>query len=126
MDFFKLISIMQIADKYLDSENFYINILFNDGECVDGYISSYGFAVLIYNVETKSYILFDTGGDGNVLLHNLNQAGIDVADISKVIISHNHLEHSKGLESVYNKNPKKETNMEKVNDFLIKMRKKYW
>ena len=59
MDFFKLINIMQIAEKYLDLENFYINILFNGGESLDGFISTYGFAALIYNVETKNYILFD-------------------------------------------------------------------
>lgn len=95
---------MQITDKYLDLENFYINILFNEGECLEGYISFYGFAALIYNVETKNYILFDTGSDGNVLLHNLSQAGINIADIAKVVISHNHIEHSKGLERVYEKN----------------------
>lgn len=95
---------MQITDKYLDLENFYINILFDCGEPLEGYISSFGFAALIYNVETKNYILFDTGSDGFVLLHNLNQANISVKNISKVIISHNHPEHSKGLESVYKKN----------------------
>ena len=95
---------MQITEKYLDLENFYINILFNQGESLEGFISSFGFAALIYNVETGSYILFDTGSDGDVLLHNLSQLSIDVSNISKVVISHNHLEHSKGLESIYNEN----------------------
>lgn len=95
---------MQIADKYLNLENFYINILFNRGECLEGFISSFGFSALIYNVETGSYILFDTGSDGDVLLHNLSQLGITASDISKIVISHNHLEHSKGLESIYNAN----------------------
>jgi len=104
MEFYKFIIMMQIADKYLDLENFYVNILFNHGECLEGYISSFGFAALVYNIETGSYILFDTGSDGNILLHNLSQLGIDVAEISKVVISHNHLEHSKGLESIYEKN----------------------
>jgi len=104
MDFFKFIIIMQITDRYLDLENFYVNILFNQGECLEGFISSFGFAALIYNVETCSYILFDTGSNGDVLLHNLSQLNIDINDISKVVISHNHPEHIKGLESIYDKN----------------------
>ena len=95
---------MQITEKYLDLENFYINILFNQGESLEGFISSFGFAALIYNLETGSYILFDTGSDGDVLLHNLSQLRIDVADISKVVISHNHPEHTKGLENIYDAN----------------------
>jgi len=95
---------MQITEKYLDLENFYINILFNQGESLEGFISSFGFAALIYNGETGSYILFDTGSDGDVLLHNLSQLGINVTDISKVVISHNHPEHTKGLESIYREN----------------------
>lgn len=95
---------MQITEKYLELENFYINILFNQGESLEGFISSFGFAALIYNIETGNYLLFDTGSNGDFLLHNLSQLGIDIADISKVIISHNHPEHTKGLESIYNEN----------------------
>ena len=95
---------MQITEKYLELENFYINILFNQGESLEGFISSFGFAALIYNVETSNYLLFDTGSDGDVLLHNLSQLGVNVTDISKIVISHNHPEHTKGLESIYDKN----------------------
>jgi 7,8-dihydropterin-6-yl-methyl-4-(beta-D-ribofuranosyl)aminobenzene 5'-phosphate synthase len=95
---------MQITDKYLDLDNFYINVLFNQGESLEGFISSFGFAALIYNGETGNYILFDTGSDGDVLLHNLDQLGIEVNEISKVVISHNHPDHIKGLESIYSKN----------------------
>jgi len=104
MDFFKILLIMQLSEKHLELENFYINILFNHGESLEGFVSSYGFAALIYNAETGNYILFDTGSDGIILLNNLNQLDIDVSDISKVVISHNHPEHTKGLETVYKKN----------------------
>ncbi|MFX0077118.1 MAG: MBL fold metallo-hydrolase [Candidatus Hermodarchaeota archaeon] len=106
---------MQITEKYLDLENFYINILFNHGESLEGFVSSFGFAALIYNVETNNYILFDTGSDGIILLHNLNELGMDVADISKVVISHNHPEHTKGLESIYKKNSNLEIYVPKEN-----------
>jgi 7,8-dihydropterin-6-yl-methyl-4-(beta-D-ribofuranosyl)aminobenzene 5'-phosphate synthase len=95
---------MQLSERYLDLENFYVNILFNHGESLEGFVSSFGFSVLIYNVETSNYILFDTGSDGIILLHNLNQIGMDITEISKVVISHNHPEHVKGLESIYKKN----------------------
>jgi 7,8-dihydropterin-6-yl-methyl-4-(beta-D-ribofuranosyl)aminobenzene 5'-phosphate synthase len=104
MDFFKFIHIMQITGRYLDLENFYINVLFNDGECLEGFKAAFGFAALVYNGETGGYILFDTGSNGDVLLHNLNQLNIAVSEISKVVISHNHPDHTNGLESIYSKN----------------------
>jgi 7,8-dihydropterin-6-yl-methyl-4-(beta-D-ribofuranosyl)aminobenzene 5'-phosphate synthase len=115
MDYIKINHIMQITEKYLDLENFYINILFNHGESLEGFVSSFGFSALIYNAETGNYILFDTGSDGIILLHNLNQLGMDVADISKVVISHNHPEHTKGLESIYKKNSNLEIYVPKEN-----------
>ena len=74
MDFFKFIIIMQITDKYLELENFYINILFNHGESLEGFVSSYGFAALIYNAESSNYILFDTE---STALYIHRQSGID-------------------------------------------------
>jgi len=42
-------------------------------------------------------ILFDTGGSGKVLLKNMENLNIDPNDISKLIISHGHDDHTKGL-----------------------------
>ena len=96
---------MQVAEDVLmnKAENFSVNVLFNDGKTLKGYIPSYGFAALIYNVRTENYILFDTGSDGNILLHNLKRSGVGVSEIHKVVISHDHPEHSRGLDELYKK-----------------------
>ena len=46
-------------------------------------------------------MLFDTGGNGSILHHNLKQLGIKPKQITKVIISHNHHDHSGGLKTIY-------------------------
>jgi len=45
-------------------------------------------------------ILFDTGGDGDVLLGNMKALGLDPTEADAVFISHNHWDHTGGLEQV--------------------------
>jgi 7,8-dihydropterin-6-yl-methyl-4-(beta-D-ribofuranosyl)aminobenzene 5'-phosphate synthase len=42
-------------------------------------------------------ILFDVGGDGDVLLHNMEKLDINPDDISEMILSHGHYDHTKAL-----------------------------
>jgi len=51
-------------------------------------------------------ILFDTGGDGDVLMHNMDILGFDPNRFSKVIISHMDWDHINGLTAVLARNPK--------------------
>ncbi len=44
-------------------------------------------------------ILFDTGGDGTILLHNMVKLGIDPKEIDTVVLSHVHGDHVGGLTS---------------------------
>jgi len=69
------------------------------------FLPGFGFSALIHSQFTNNYLLFDTGGDGNILLHNLQQLGVDISDINKVIISHSHLDHAGGLSEIYQRNP---------------------
>ncbi len=63
-----------------------------------GLKSEWGFSCLI---ETKSEkILFDTGGNGKVLLSNIERLGINPANIDKIVISHEHWDHNGGLEAL--------------------------
>ena len=58
--------------------------------------TAWGFACLI---ETRSKsILFDTGGDGQLLLDNLTTLGIDPQAIDAVALSHIHSDHTGGLD----------------------------
>jgi 7,8-dihydropterin-6-yl-methyl-4-(beta-D-ribofuranosyl)aminobenzene 5'-phosphate synthase len=84
---------------------FEIQIAF-DNRCYNkGFLPGFGFSALIHSHFTNNYFLFDTGGDGDVLLHNLQQFGVEISDINKVIISHSHLDHAGGLREIYNRNP---------------------
>ncbi len=42
-------------------------------------------------------ILFDTGGNSEVLLHNLNELGLAPHTITKIFLSHGHFDHTHGL-----------------------------
>ena len=60
--------------------------------------TGWGFACLVEGAEKK--ILFDTGADGGVLLHNMRQRQIDPASIEAVVLSHIHGDHTGGLEGL--------------------------
>ncbi|MBU7032396.1 MAG: MBL fold metallo-hydrolase, partial [Theionarchaea archaeon] len=49
-------------------------------------------------------ILFDTGGNGGILLGNMEKLGIDCGEIDIIILSHIHGDHVDGLPSVLAKN----------------------
>ncbi|MFX1273668.1 MAG: MBL fold metallo-hydrolase [Promethearchaeota archaeon] len=86
--------------------SFEVKIVF-DNKCVkDGFLPGFGFSALIHNLLTDKYLLFDTGGNSQVLIHNINQFGVDLLDISKIIISHNHHDHNGALYDLYHLNNK--------------------
>jgi len=85
--------------------SFKVHIVF-DNRCVEqGFLAGFGFSALIYNSFSENYLLFDTGGNSETLIHNLKQFNVRPNDISKVIISHNHHDHAGGLEGIIRENP---------------------
>lgn len=56
----------------------------------------WGFSCLV-EVENAPRILFDTGGNGRILLSNMKKLGIDPGSIDGVFISHSHFDHVGGL-----------------------------
>ncbi len=63
-----------------------------------GLKSDWGFSCLIGTADEA--ILFDTGARGNILLSNMEKLGIDPRMISKIVISHEHWDHSGGLQAL--------------------------
>jgi len=65
--------------------------------------SDWGFAALI---ETDYMsILFDAGGDGHILMHNMRTLAIDPKSIDVVFLSHHHFDHIGGLAAFLHANP---------------------
>jgi len=72
-----------------------------DNQADEGLKSGWGFSCLI---ETEEKILFDTGDSGEKLLFNFRKLGIEAESIDKVILSHNHWDHTGGLKAVQKAN----------------------
>jgi len=66
--------------------------------------TAWGFSALI--IGTEKNILFDTGGDGSLLLGNMKKLEIEPNSIDVVVLSHIHGDHTSGLASFLQKNHK--------------------
>jgi 7,8-dihydropterin-6-yl-methyl-4-(beta-D-ribofuranosyl)aminobenzene 5'-phosphate synthase len=60
--------------------------------------TSWGFACWVETPEAT--VLFDTGGDGSTLLHNVGELGLDLREIDAVVLSHAHGDHTGGLRAL--------------------------
>src|SRR5260221_2310116 len=58
-------------------------------------IGEWGFAALV-EVDGRR-LLFDTGGRPETVLSNAREMGIDLSDVTDVVLSHNHSDHTTGL-----------------------------
>lgn len=60
---------------------------------------------LSFWIETpRGNVLFDTGQTSSVLSHNFKKLGLDVRNISALVLSHAHFDHSGGLSFILNTN----------------------
>jgi 7,8-dihydropterin-6-yl-methyl-4-(beta-D-ribofuranosyl)aminobenzene 5'-phosphate synthase len=66
-----------------------------DNEANPGFEKAWGVSCLIELGAEK--VLFDTGWDGGKLLANLDRLGEDPADVSRIILSHQHWDHIGGI-----------------------------
>jgi 7,8-dihydropterin-6-yl-methyl-4-(beta-D-ribofuranosyl)aminobenzene 5'-phosphate synthase len=76
----------------------YDNYLYKEGTRAD-----WGFSCLIEG--TEKTILFDTGTDPRILMHNVDTLGIDLKKVEQIVISHEHGDHTGGLTAVLERNP---------------------
>jgi len=75
-----------------------ITVLYNNVPYAQGCECQWGFACLIRGPQDT--ILFDTGGNGNVLLRNMELLQVDPAEIDCVVLSHRHGDHTGGVASL--------------------------
>ena len=72
-----------------------LTVVFNNVPSHKDMILSWGFGCVVEGFEKT--ILFDTGGDGGILLRNMVKCGIHPAGIDTVVLSHIHHDHIGGL-----------------------------
>ena len=72
-----------------------INV-YDNYQAETGLATGWGFGCVVRMPETT--VLFDTGGGNRVLLDNMRILGIDPEEIDVVVLSHNHGDHTGGLE----------------------------
>lgn len=69
-----------------------IKVVFNNDVINNIFSNGWGFSCLV-----DKRVLFDTGEKSEYLFHNMKQMNIDPANIEKVVISHDHWDHTGGL-----------------------------
>lgn len=79
-----------------------ITIVYDNYQISPELKTAWGFGCVINTPDID--ILFDTGGDSNTLLSNMEKMNINPVDIDIVIISHIHGDHIGGLEGFLKKN----------------------
>jgi len=78
-----------------------ITILFDNHTTGNTERSLWGFAAYLHDHK----LLFDTGGNGRVLLRNMSKLGIDIDEVEYLFLSHEHWDHIGGVDSVIEANP---------------------
>jgi len=79
-----------------------LTIIYDNTSLQDDLRADWGFAALIEAHGKR--LLFDTGGNGEILLYNIKNLHIDPKSISDVFISHYHFDHIGGLSHFLNEN----------------------
>ena len=87
----------------LQSADISLVVVFDNYPKKEGLRTAWGFSCLIRGGDET--VLFDTGGDGEVLLHNMRRLGIDPRSIDRVFLSHAHADHTGGLGALLGANP---------------------
>jgi 7,8-dihydropterin-6-yl-methyl-4-(beta-D-ribofuranosyl)aminobenzene 5'-phosphate synthase len=88
----------------IPTANISITITYDNNPHTEGLSTAWGFSCLIMG--TQKTILFDTGGNGSILLPNMKGLDINPEKIDVIILSHIHGDHVGGLEVFLERNKK--------------------
>jgi len=75
---------------------------FRDREIYDSLLAEHGLSLFleIRKGEETSYFLLDTGASNIPVFYNAQKMGIDLKKLKGIFLSHNHADHTSGLEKV--------------------------
>ena len=80
-----------------------VTVVYNNVPHARGLATAWGFAAV---VETAGHtVLFDTGGDGQILMANLGRLEIDPRSVDMIVLSHMHGDHTGGLDDFLPRRP---------------------
>lgn len=65
-------------------------------------VTAWGHASVVTTSEER--VLFDTGGNGRILLANMRKMGLEPGEVNRVVISHAHADHLGGLNALLRTN----------------------
>lgn len=77
-----------------------IKVLFNSVGVTEDLSVGWGLSFLINNK-----IIFDTGEKGDFLMNNINKFNVDLSLVEAIVISHDHWDHTGGLEELLMQKP---------------------
>ena len=83
-------------------ESLWLGIAYDNNPYAKGFATDWGFSCCI--CADGKWILFDTGGDSQILLSNLEKLGVDPSQIDVVVLSHVHGDHIGGLQGLLARN----------------------
>jgi 7,8-dihydropterin-6-yl-methyl-4-(beta-D-ribofuranosyl)aminobenzene 5'-phosphate synthase len=81
-----------------DLEDLKLSVLYDNCYFEEGLKVDWGFACLVEGLAHT--ILFDTGRHDTFLLSNMEVLGVDPARIDDIVISHKHMDHTGGLDTL--------------------------
>lgn len=87
-----------------ESGSIKVTILYDNYSALEGTKTDWGFSCLVEGADKT--ILFDTGTQGDILWHNIKALNVDIDKVDLIVISHLHGDHTGGLASVLEKNPR--------------------
>jgi 7,8-dihydropterin-6-yl-methyl-4-(beta-D-ribofuranosyl)aminobenzene 5'-phosphate synthase len=79
-----------------------LTILYDNNRFDPRLKTAWGFSCIVQGLEKT--VLFDTGGDGSILLENMRRLGTAPAEIDIVVLSHIHGDHTGGLQGFLGRN----------------------
>ena len=86
---------IKTENKIIEKNTVKMTILYDNYVFTEGTKTAWGFSCFIEG--TEKIILFDTGGEGEVLMFNINKLNINPESVEMIVISHNHWDHTGGL-----------------------------
>lgn len=82
-------------------KNIFIKVIYDNCKANDGFQEGWGFSCLV-DLDLRK-ILFDTGADPKAFFSNLQKFNVQCEEITDVVFSHKHSDHTAGFEEIVGK-----------------------